>query len=209
MRSTKSLILAFIKRNGGSTVDELAQALGLAPVTVRQHLTALQRDDLLDAEPVRRATGRPHYIYRLTRGGEDTFPRRYDRFARVLLQEVSRLEASELEGLAPDEKTALLLRRVADRLADEYAPQVRGRALEERVAVATEILHADSGFAEWEKTEGGFVILDYNCFFGRVPMQNGHGCQWHFYFLSRMVGPRVRFEPVEGCGDCCRYAIEA
>lgn len=75
MHSTKSLILAFIKRNGGSTVDELAQALGLIPMTARWHLTALQRDDLLEAEPVRRATGRPHYIYRLTRRGDDALER--------------------------------------------------------------------------------------------------------------------------------------
>lgn len=209
MHSTKSLILAFIKRNSGSTVDELAQELRIASVTVRQHLTTLQRDDLLEAEPVRRATGRPHYIYRLTRHGEDTFPRHYDRLAKALLQEVSRLEASDLEGLGPHEKTALLLRRLADRLAGEYAPQVRGRPLKERVAAVTEILRADGGFAEWEKTERGFAILDYNCFFGGVPKQNGHGCQWHFYFLSKMVGPRVRVEAAQGCGDCCRYVIEA
>jgi len=77
LHSTKSLILAFIKRNGGSTVDELAQALAL--MTVRQHLTAPQCDDLLEAEPVRRATGRPHYIYRLTRRGADALERWWGR----------------------------------------------------------------------------------------------------------------------------------
>lgn len=209
MHSSKSLILAFIKRHGDSTVDELVQALGLASMTVRQHLTALERDDLLQVEPVRRAIGRPHYIYRLTRRGDDTFARRYDRLAEALLQEVSRLEASEIQGLSPDGKTGLLLRRVADRLADEYAPQVRGRALEEQVAAVTEILRADGGFAEWERTESGYEIRDYNCLFGRVRLQNGQGCQWHRYFLGRMIGTRVRFEAAEGCGDCCRYVIEA
>jgi predicted ArsR family transcriptional regulator len=79
LHSTKSLILAFIKRNWRSTVDELAQALGLAPMTVRQHLTAPQCDDLLEAEPVRRATGRPHYIYRLTRRGDNALERWWGR----------------------------------------------------------------------------------------------------------------------------------
>jgi predicted ArsR family transcriptional regulator len=208
VHSTKTLILAFIKRNGGGTVEELAQALDLASMTVRQHLVTLQRDDLLQAEPVRRATGRPHYVYRLTQRGDDTFPKRYDRLAQALLREVSTLESSEIEGLAPGEKVSLVLRRVAEGLANEYAPLVRGRALEDQVAAVTEILHADGGFAEWEKAGNGYVIRDYNCLFNRAPLQDSHGCQWHFYFLSKMLGPRLRFEPVEGCGDCCRYVIE-
>jgi predicted ArsR family transcriptional regulator len=211
VQSTKTLILTSIKRSGGSTVDELAQALDLAPMTVRQHLSALQRDDLVRAEPVRRATGRPHYVYRLTQRGDDTFPKRYDRLAEALLEEVSRLEAGEIENLAPDEKASLVLHRVADRLVEAYAPKVRGRVLEEQVAAVTEMLHVDGGFAEWEKTESGYVIRDYNCLFGRAPLQDGRGCQWHFYLLSRMLGPGVRFEPAEGCDPPiagCRYVIE-
>jgi len=211
VQSSKTLIVTFIKRSGGSTVDELAQALDLAPMTVRQHLSALQRDDLVRAEPVRRATGRPHYVYRLTQRGDDTFPKRYDRLAEALLREVSRLQPSEIEGLAPEEKTRLVLHRIADRLADAYEPKVRGRALEEQVAAVTEMLHADGGFAEWEKTESGYVIRDYNCLFGRAPLEDGSGCQWHFYLLSRMLGPGVRFEPAKGCDPPiagCRYVIE-
>jgi predicted ArsR family transcriptional regulator len=211
VQSTKSLILTSIKRSGGSTVDELAQALDLAPMTVRQHLAVLQRDDLVRAEPVRRATGRPHYVYRLTQRGDDTFPKRYDRLAEALLQEVSRLQADEIEDLAPDEKASLILHRVADRLVDAYAAKVRGRALEEQVAAVTELLHADGGFAEWEKTESGYVISDYNCLFGRAPLQDGRGCEWHFYLLSRMLGPGVRFEPAESRDPPmagCRHVIE-
>jgi predicted ArsR family transcriptional regulator len=211
VQSTKTLIITSIKRSGGSTVDELAQALDLAPMTVRQHLAALQRDDLVGAEPVRRATGRPHYVYRLTQRGDDTFPKRYDRLAEALLQEVSLLQPEEIESLAPDEKASLVLRRVADRLVDAYAPKVRGRALEEQVATVTEMLHADGGFAEWGKTESGYVIHDYNCLFGRTSLQDGRGCEWHFYLLSRMLGPGVRLAPAERCDPPvagCRYVIE-
>jgi len=211
VQSTKSLILTSIKRSGGSTVDELAQALDLAPMTVRQHLAVLQRDDLVRAEPVRRATGRPHYVYRLTQRGDDTFPKRYDRLAEALLREVSRLQADEIEDLAPDEKASLILHRVADRLVDAHALNVRGRALEEQVAAVAEMLHADGGFAEWEKTESGYVISDYNCLFGRASLQDGHGCEWHSYLLSRMLGPGVRFEPPESRDPPmagCRYVIE-
>src|SRR5579859_6372492 len=47
MHSTKSQILAALKRQGGCSVDELAVTLGLAPMTVRQHLATLERDALV------------------------------------------------------------------------------------------------------------------------------------------------------------------
>ena len=66
MTSTKGEILALLKRNGGHSVSELAAALKLAPITVRQHLTHLQRDGLVVAEQGPQGSGRPHYIFRLT-----------------------------------------------------------------------------------------------------------------------------------------------
>ena len=59
MHSTKTEILAHLKRNDGSTVDGIASSLNLAPMTVRQHLMALERDGAVRSEEVRRATGRP------------------------------------------------------------------------------------------------------------------------------------------------------
>ena len=44
MHSTKNEILALLKRSDGASVEELSTALGFASMTVRQHLTALERD---------------------------------------------------------------------------------------------------------------------------------------------------------------------
>ena len=208
LQSSKHQILTCLKRQGSSTVDGLAQALGLAPVTVRQHLTGLQRDDLVETAIVRRSTGRPHYSYRLSRRGEDTFPRRYDRLTETLLQEISVMDVGELAGLGPEQRMSLLLRRLSHRLALHYAPQVQNRPLEERVAAATEILHADGGFAEWEKTDRGYEIRDYNCLFSRLGTGNGAGCDWHLSFLGWLLGAEVRAERVDGCVECCRYVVE-
>ena len=66
MISTKSEILALLKRNGRHSVGELAQELKLAPVTIRQHLTHLERDGLVVAERGSDSAGRSHYLFRLT-----------------------------------------------------------------------------------------------------------------------------------------------
>ena len=100
VRSTKSQILALLKRSAGCTVDELASALELARMTVRQHLATLERDNLIIAREVRRPTGRPHFVYSLTDKGEETFPKRYDHLADMLIDEVGFLDSSEIEGLS-------------------------------------------------------------------------------------------------------------
>ena len=210
MHTSKSKILTLLKRGGGSSVDEVATALGLAPMTVRQHLIGLQRDALIEAHQVRRPTGRPHFVYSLTAKGEDTFPKRYDRLAELFVQEVAALNGADIDGLSGSEKTSLVLRRLADRLADQYAPMVQGRSLEERVGAVTGILDADGGLAEWERTAEGFEIRDFNCVFSRVAALNEHECEWHRRFLTRMLDHDVRFEHVVREGvECCRYVIEA
>src|SRR4030042_1178172 len=148
MQTTKSQILGLLKRSGGSTVEELASALGLARMTVRQHLATLERDDLVTAREVRRATGRPHFLYTLTDKGEETFPKRYDRLADMIIDEVALLESSEIEGLSPTEKKDLLFRKLAHRMAQQYAPRAEGTSLGERVESRAGSPQSESGFGE-------------------------------------------------------------
>ena len=210
MRTTKTEILALVKRNGGHSVGELAAALDLAPITIRQHLTHLQRDGLIVAEQRSRPSGRPHYIFRLSaKGHAAAFPARSDRLVELLIREIGFLDGRELEGLAPPQKTKLVLQRLAQRLADEYAPLLQGWPLQERIVFVTEVMHADGGFAEWQETERGYEICDYNCLFHRLLEDEGEVCQWHGSFLSRLLGAEVRVSPcASGASQCCRYLIE-
>lgn len=211
MNDTKTEILALLKRNGGHSVSELASELQLSPVTIRQHLTHLERDGLVLADKRAGSSGRPMYVFRLTaKAHAAAFPRRSDRLAELLLREIGLLRGSELEGLTPEQRTVLVLERLAVRLADEYAPLLLGWPLAERVAFVTEVMHADGGFAEWAKTEAGFEIRDFNCLFHRLLHGGSEVCQWHRTFLGRMLGANVRVEPCPGDSSaCCRYLIEA
>jgi DeoR family suf operon transcriptional repressor len=213
MTGTKAEILSLLKRNGGHSVSELAAALTLAPNTVRQHLTHLQRDGLVATETRANGNGRPHYHFRLTaKAHAAAFPRRSDRLVELLVREVGFLDGHELEGLTAGEKTHLILRRLAQRLADDFAPLLQGWPLQERIVFVTEVMHADGGFAEWEQTGRGYEIRDFNCLFHRLLAEDGAPgdiCEWHRSFLSRMLGADVSVSPcADGTGQCCRYVIE-
>lgn len=212
MISTKDEILTLLKRDGGHCVSELAAALNLAPGTIRQHLTHLERDGLLVAEQQPGPSGRPQHVFRLTsKANVEAFPRRSDRLVELLVREVGLLDGNEIAGLSPRDKTYLILQRLAQRIADEYASLLQGWPLQERVVFATEVMHTDGGFAEWEKTERGYEIRDFNCLFHRLldDEVDGEVCEWHRSFLTQMLGAEVQISPCPGGPKgCCRYLIE-
>lgn len=74
-RSTRDIILHTIKQSPQSTVEELAGAADISPVTVRHHLNALQADGIIETASIRRKVGRPYYVYSLSEKGQELFPR--------------------------------------------------------------------------------------------------------------------------------------
>ena len=210
MRTTKSEILAHLKRTGGSPIEELATSLGLARMTVRQHLAMLERDALVSSREVRRATGRPHYVFSLTDGGEEMFPKRYDRLAGLILEEVSLLDGEEIAGLTPTQKKRLLFDKMVGRLHHQYEAKVAGKALKERVEAVAGILDEEGGFAEWRPVNGGFEIADYNCVYRRVVDSHDDLCDWHLSLLSRLLGNDVSCTQFMSKGaECCRFVVES
>ena len=59
MQTTRQQILGRLQRQGRATVKELGQLLGLASTGIRQHLTVMERDGLLEAREERGRVGRP------------------------------------------------------------------------------------------------------------------------------------------------------
>lgn len=210
MQTTKQQILVLLKRTGSITVEQAAGALSVASMTARQHLTNLERDGLIQVTKAKRATGRPHFLYTLTPKGEEMFPRRYDLLAQVMLDEVACLQPADVDGLTPEAKRSLLIRRAADRMAERYRLQVESRPLEERVIAVADILHLIGGFAEWYRTEQGFEIRDYNCCFAKLNAgSESTGCEWHVRLLTQLLKWPVQHEVfVDGRVECCRYLID-
>jgi predicted ArsR family transcriptional regulator len=206
--STKSQILALIKRSGGSSVDDLTRMLGLAAMTVRQHLAGLERDGLVDAKEVRRHTGRPHYVYSLTPGGEDVFPKRYDVLAGLILKEVATLEPADIAGLDSTGRTELVLERVAERVAAEHRERFEGKDLDARVRLLTDLLQDESGFAEFERTAEGYEVRDFNCAYHKLIESDRNVCHWHLTLMQKLMGVDVAHDrSIRSGSECCRFVI--
>jgi DNA-binding transcriptional ArsR family regulator len=84
-RSSQDRFWKFSKRPGGATVADLADALEMAPVSVRHHLDILQGDNLIrvGAGAQRAAVGRPQQVYALTDEAGALFPTTLLRWPRA------------------------------------------------------------------------------------------------------------------------------
>jgi len=82
-------VVEVIKRNGGQTVEQLAEYLGVSPSAIRQHLQYLIGEGLVDfREALPHGRGRPKRLYELTEVGEELFPRHSGSIALRLLATV-------------------------------------------------------------------------------------------------------------------------
>src|SRR3954452_4858716 len=77
--TTKRAIVDRLKRVGGATVPELADALELTAAGVRQHIDALAANGLVEAHTrPPQGRGRPATEWRLTDLAAELFPDRHD-----------------------------------------------------------------------------------------------------------------------------------
>ncbi len=199
MQSNRHQTLEILKKQGRATVEELATALGLSSMTVRQHLSILERESYIVAGEERRPLGRPRYIYSLSPRGEDQFPKSYAALTNRLLAEIK-----EQDGEA---KLTQIFEGMAQRLAVAQRPQLEGLPLPQQVSLVANLLNEEGNLAEWVETEADYTILAYNCPYLRVAESHAQLCAFHLRLLNLLLGTTVRRGQclMEGSTFCCYH----
>lgn len=199
---TRSQILHSIKHNGSMTADTLSQELGISPVAVRQHLSALQGEGFISTTIERRGLGRPVHRYAVTDGGDEMFPRSYDRVACELLDEL-RVEGGEA---AVDAVFAARSERLRSLLHDRLV----GTSLSARVQEAAKV-QSDYGFMSEVLSEGADLLLvEHNCAICKLAKQFPLACKHELMMLQSIVGEEatVQRERYILAGDStCTYRV--
>ncbi len=200
MQATRQQILDYLRRNARATIKELDAHLALTSTGVRQHLTVLEREGLVEANEERGHVGRPALVYRLTEEGDALYPKAYDELANILLEEV--------REVAGGEALQNLLRRAATRFAEPYRERLEGKSLPERVSEASQIIR-DRGFlADVVRDNGDWLIVQYTCPFPKVAGQNSCVCALDVEFVRQLVGADARLSTSLLRGDkACTYRI--
>ena len=200
MQATRQQILDHLRREGRATVKELDRLLGLTSTGIRQHLTVLERDGLVEAFEERGRVGRPALVYRLTERGDALYPKQYAQLANILLEEIREVAGAE--------QLQTVLRRVAARFADPYMERLEGKSLPERVNEASLIVQDRGCLADAHKDGEDWLISQYTCPFPNVARQNSSVCALDVEFIRRLVGADARLTKSLLRGDrSCTYRI--
>jgi predicted ArsR family transcriptional regulator len=182
-------------------VKELGALLGLTSTGIRQHLTVLERDGLVEAHEERGRVGRPTLVYSLTGKADSLFPKTYDLLAGVLLEEIRATEGNE--------KVQKLLKLSARRLARSYEDRMRGKNLEERVKETVAVLEEQGCFADWSQDDSGAYLIDeYACPFPKIAEADRAVCALHVEFVGILAGADARLTRSLLRGErACTYRI--
>jgi len=201
MKSTRDRIVHTLLKKPGSTINDLAKAVDINPISVRHHLTNLQMEGLVSAQEERHGVGRPRLIYSLTEHGMEQFPTRYLRLTSRLLD--------QLKSSLPEPMVSKLFSEMATSLADEYAEQMQGLSMEERLELIRELL-AEEGFTvEWEKIEDQYRIHEITCPYLQIGQNHPEVCTVDQTLISKMLAvPAEKVQCILDGGAHCTYVVQ-
>lgn len=202
MKSTRDRILETLLRSPNRTINELAEAVGINPISVRHHLTNLQVEGLVTAGEERHGVGRPRLVYSLSEHGMEKFPTRYLRLTTRLLQ--------QLKETMPKPMVAQLFNQIAEDLAHEYEGQIQGLGMEERLDFVKTLL-AEEGFTvEWERKEDEYQIHEITCPYYQIGVAHPEVCTVDQTLISRMLAvPANKVQCILDGGSHCTYVVQA
>lgn len=173
---TREVILRTLRAQGKCTVNALAEAAEVSPVSVRHHISALQAKDLVVSEEVKHGVGRPYHLFSLTEKAFELYPGRYFKLTNRLLDEIKDHVSEEL--------VTELFTGVANAMADQYASQLQGLSLEGRLPRLMEMLGKEGFDAEYEWRGDEVIIREFGCPYLKIGREHPEVCAVDTHFIA-------------------------
>lgn len=201
MKSTRDKILQSLLKKPRSTINDMAEAVGINPISVRHHLNNLQMEGLVESQEERHGVGRPRLVYLLTNEGMERFPTRYLSLATRLI--------SQMKETMPGPMVNKLFGQIAEDLVSEYAKDIKGLSMEERLDLVKEMLAQEGFTVEWEKKNGQYQIHEISCPYYQIGVTHPEVCTVDQTLISKMLAlPANKVQCILNGGSHCTYVVE-
>jgi predicted ArsR family transcriptional regulator len=202
MTTTREQVLHTLLTHPRCTINELAEAVGINPISVRHHISSLQADNLVGSEEERHGVGRPRRVYFLTETGMERFPTRYVRLTIRLLE--------RLKETMPEAMVGKLFAQMASDLAKEYAADVdiEAMSIEERLEFMKKFLSREGFDIEWQRQGEQYEIREMSCPYYHVSQNHPEVCFVDQTFISTVLSFPVEKVKCVLKGDAlCTYVV--
>jgi DeoR family transcriptional regulator, suf operon transcriptional repressor len=203
MTDTRQEILEYLREKGAADVNELAETLGLSPVTIHYHINVLQRDGLLKTKDVRQGVGRPRKVFTLRDTAYEKFPQGYHRLSDRLLEILkSRMTEADIQAL---------FERIGADIASEHALSLNGKPLEQKITTLIELLGEEGFMSRLEKVGADqFVLTQVNCPYQYVATRHPEVCELDLQLMNTALGTEVTRGACVANGDAvCTFHFHA
>lgn len=202
MKSTKDRILQTLLRKPRITINDIAEAVGINAISVRHHLSNLEKEGLIASEEERHGVGRPRLVYSLTEDGMEKFPTKYLRLTTRLL--------AQMKETLPAPAVTQLFNQVAEEMASDYADQVKDMSMEERLEFVKDLLAQEGFTVEWEKKGAEYQIHEISCPYYQIGVAHPEVCTVDQTLISKMLAvPANKVQCILNGGSHCTYVVQA
>ncbi len=202
MESTRERVLYTLLTRPRSTINELAELVGINPISVRHHINALQAENLVSSEEEHHGVGRPRRVYFLTEAGVEKFPSRYIRLTTRLLEQLK-------ETLSPH-----LVNQIFTQMAQELARDLLSSSLLEKMTVEQKlefmktVLQQEGFNIEWERFGDQFHIKETSCPYYHVGQDHPEICSVDQVLISSVLAmPAKKTKCILNGDSHCTYVV--
>ncbi|MBL7164560.1 MAG: winged helix-turn-helix transcriptional regulator [Anaerolineales bacterium] len=202
MATTREKVLKTLLTRKRCSINDLAEAVGINPISVRHHINKLEAASLVTSEEEKHGVGRPRLVYFLTEKGMEQFPSRYLQLTVRLLK--------QLKETLPKPMVGELFTQMADDLAADYASELELEELpiEKRLDLVKDLLGAEGFTMEWEHMDDGYHIREVSCPYYHIGQSHPEVCAIDEALISHMLAVPIEKVKCLLDGDSyCTYIV--
>lgn len=170
MNKTRDQILEILLKRQRCTINELAEQVGINPISVRHHISKLEAAGKVSSEEEKHGVGRPRRVYYLTNTGMEEFPQRYLTLSIRLLE--------QLKGTLPERTVKKLFTEIAADMVDDHTAQIDLDRLDfqEKINLISKLLENEGFTIEITENEEGLQIKETSCPYVHVGEEHPEIC---------------------------------
>lgn len=198
MTTSRNLVLKNLLNRHYCTINDLAEAVEINPISIRHHITKLEAEGLVSSKEERHGVGRPRRIYFLTEAGMEQFPTRYLNLSNRLVE--------QLKETLPEDILVKIFSQMGIALAKEHNAGIDMESLtyKERLILAEKNLRSEGFTTEVSEEDWGYKFSETSCPFFHIAQEHREVCIIDRTLITETIGTPVEQTQcmVEGHSSC-------
>lgn len=191
-------VVELLRFDGPLSVGELVDKLGVTATAIRQRLTRLMGNGLIERTQTPDGRGRPRHQYILTDVGRNSVGTNLSDLAHVLWQEVQLIENEETKRKV----IAGVVQRLAAKYEAELGDSVADSSMETKLDSFTKLFAEKQIPIEYKQSSDGLPVITVSgCPYPELAQDNREICDMEKQLLAKIVGAPVDLCSCQQDGD--------